>query len=473
MDLAALTATEQKSLLDSKEASCSELLADCRARAILTEPVVNSIPTLHWDAAEELARQLDTDVTFMAAAPLRGLITAFKDLLPTKGVRTTFGSLAYSNFIPEEDHPLVAAIRELGMVPIGKTNTPELGAGSQTFNSVFGVTRNPWDLTRTCGGSSGGAAAALACGSISLADGSDLGGSLRNPASFCGVVGFRPSSGQFPYSTPRSAAIRMPTNGPLARTVRDVLLFYDSLHDPTVNIPRTAKESNRSVAYSRDFGGLPVDPEVLQVLDRAIDVLSDSGWRVVQAEPDLTGADHPFDDLRGLHYWESWSELLNDKRTKTSVQFELRYGQSLNHSLIDKAVAAEDRTRAIWESFMSGADHSQRYDLLLGPVSQVTAFPIGWEFVSQISGATLPHYTDWMRSCSRITVTGAPAISVPVGFTDEGLPVGLQMVGRRGHDRDLLGHALAAEQIFGLMPAPDIAYLAGSRPETLPTGPRT
>lgn len=467
MDLAALTATEQKALLDAGKASCRELLADCRTRAEMTEPVVNAIPTVHWDTAEDLAGRLDDDPTLMAGAPLRGLVTAFKDLANTAGVRTTYGSPPYANHVPDADSPLVAGIKATGMVPIGKTNTPELGSGSQTFNAVLGTTRNPWDPTRTPGGSSGGATAALACGSVSLADGSDLGGSLRNPASFCGVVGFRPSKGEFPHEPDRDDA-GMATAGPMGRTVGDVLLFHDALKGCTDPVPHTTAPR---VAYSRDLGGLPVHSEVRRVIDEAVRALVDAGWCVDEVEPELGDADAPFDDLRGLSYWGAWSHLLDEETVKEDVQHELRHGRALSGDDIRRALDAESRVQDRWEAFLSGTDGGSGYDLLVAPVSQVPPFPVGLSSVPEIDGVTLPHYKDWMRSCCRITVTGAPAISVPAGFTADGLPIGLQMAGRRSHDRTLLGHALAAEEVFGTAPAPDIGALATTDPATLPPGP--
>jgi amidase len=353
------------------------------------------------------------------------------------------------------------------MVPIGKTNTPELGSGSQTFNAVLGTTRNPWDPTRTPGGSSGGATAALACGSVSLADGSDLGGSLRNPASFCGVVGFRPSKGEFPHEPDRDDA-GMATAGPMGRTVGDVLLFHDALKGCTDPVPHTTAPR---VAYSRDLGGLPVHSEVRRVIDEAVRALVDAGWCVDEAEPELGDADAPFDDLRGLSYWGAWSHLLDEETVKEDVQHELRHGRALSGDDIRRALDAESRVQDRWEAFLSGTDGGSGYDLLVAPVSQVPPFPVGLSSVPEIDGVTLPHYKDWMRSCCRITVTGAPAISVPAGFTADGLPIGLQMAGRRSHDRTLLGHALAAEEVFGTAPAPDIGALATTDPATLPPGP--
>ncbi len=479
MDLAALTATEQKALLDAGQASCRELLADCRTRAEMTEPVVNAIPTVHWDTAEDLAGRLDDDPTLLEGAPLRGLVTAFKDLMPTAGVRTTYGSLAYAQNVPDEDDSLVATVKGLGMVPVGKTNTPEFGSGSQTYNAVMGTTRNPWDPTRTPGGSSGGAAAALACGSLSLADGSDLGGSLRNPASFCGVVGFRPSTGRNPVEASNwnldgellrwsGGAVQMPTTGPMARTVTDLALYNDAL---TGSSSRPDVPAAPRVAYSRTLSGLPVDGEVARVVDAAVTALADAGWQIIEAEPDLQISELSFERLRALSYWNAWGHLLGDERIKEDVQYELRLGKGLSDDEIEAAQMSEMAAKTRWDDFLTGAAGSPGFDLMVAPVSQVPPFPIGWASVSEIEGMTLPHYKDWMRSCCRITSTGAPAVSLPAGFTESGLPIGLQLVGRWNRDRALLQHVRVAEEVFGTAPAPDIGALAITDPATLPPGP--
>ena len=465
MDLAALTATEQKAVLDTGKASCRELLADCRTRAELTEPVVNAIPTVHWDTAEDLAGRLDDDPELMVGAPLRGLVTAFKDLSDTAGVRTTKGSLVFSDHVPTTDAPLIGHLRRCGVVPVGKTNTPEFGKGSHTFNPVLGLTRNPWDPTRSAGGSSGGAAVALACGSLSIADGSDLGGSLRNPASFNGVVGFRPTTRSIPWDVPPDPRTDQPIAGPMGRTVGDVALLLGVmtgayvLADPISTTPR--------VAFSPDLGDLPLDPAIREATLGAVDLLSDVGWEVVEACPDLTGADRCFEDLRGLFQTFHMAALVDDKRVKATARYEIRLGLSLDAERIAEAVTSEARIRADWDRFFVQG----RFDAFLSATSQVPPFPIGMEWVDEIDGVRLDHYTHWMRSCSRITVSGAPSASLPAGFTDDGLPVGVQFAGRRHGDAALMAVLAAAEQIFGVMPPPDLGTLATTDPASLPAGP--
>ncbi|MED5221442.1 MAG: amidase family protein [Actinomycetota bacterium] len=465
MDLAALTATEQKALLDAGKASCRELLADCRTRAAMTEPVVNAIPTIHWETAEDLAGRLDDNPTLLEGTPLRGLVTAFKDLSDTAGVLTTRGSLVFADNVPTEDAPLIAHLRRCGLVPIGKTNTPEFGKGSHTFNPVLGLTRNPWDPTRSAGGSSGGAAVALACGSLSIADGSDLGGSLRNPAAFNAVVGFRPTTGSVPLDAHPDPRTDHPIAGPMGRTVADMALLLgvmgtgEMFTDSAPAIPR--------VAFSPNLGDLPVDPAIRLGTTRAIEALADAGWDVEEACPDLMGADDCFEDLRALFQTFHMAALVDDERVKATARYEIRRGLSLDAARIAKAVATEGRIRSEWDRFFVEG----RFDAFLSPTTQVPPFPIDMEWVDEIDGEHLDHYTHWMRSCSRITVTGAPSASIPAGFTDGGLPVGVQFAGRRHGDAALVTLLAAAEEIFGTAPAPDIGALAALDPRTLPPGP--
>ncbi|MBT5905622.1 MAG: amidase, partial [Acidimicrobiaceae bacterium] len=401
MDLAALTATEQKVLLDTGKASCRELLADCRTRAEMTEPVVNAIPTVHWDTAERLASRLDNDPTLLEGEPLRGLVTAFKDLVDTAGVRTTRGSLVFEDRVPSEDAPLIAHLRRCGVVPVGKTNTPEFGKGSHTFNPVLGLTRNPWDPTRSAGGSSGGAAVGLACGSLSIADGSDLGGSLRNPAAFNAVVGFRPTTGSIPHDVNPDPRTDQPITGPMGRTVADIALLLGVMSASEVSIEPVTTAPR--VAFSPDLGDLPVDPDIRTATARAVEALADAGWEVEEACPDLTGADRCFEDLRALFQTFHMAPLVDDERVKATARYEIRLGLSLNADRIAAAVATEGRIRSNWDRFFVEG----RFDAFLSPTTQVPPFPVGLEWVDEIDGVPLDHYTHWMRSCSRITVTGA------------------------------------------------------------------
>jgi|TARA_B100001964_G_scaffold225922_1_gene274233 amidase len=457
-------ATEQLELLKVGDLSAVELLAACRDRALLTEPVVNALISVDWDRATDRARALDSDRSFCDGAPLRGLVTAHKDLLDTAGMVTTYGSTVYADHIPTVNNPLVDVLASAGVVVIGKTNTPEFGAGSHTFNSVHGVTRNPWDPARSAGGSSGGAAAALACGSLCVADGSDLGGSIRNPASFCGIVGFRPSSGTVPGTTSADHRITMPSNGPMGRCVSDVRILLTAMTGGSAMSPRV--ETPR-VLFSVDHGDLPVAPAVARLVEQAARQLEAAGWRIESGDLPLPSVDRCFETLRSLAYFLMLPGLLGDSRVKETVRFEIARGMALGEDEIRTAVADEILIRTAFDNLFESVD------LVLTPTSQVPPFPVGAEWVADINGVGLAIYTDWMRSCSRLTVPGGPSISLPAGFTDKGLPIGIQLSGQRGADAYLLAAAELAEAVLGTAPRPPIDVLSGFDPTGLPPGPIT
>ncbi len=350
---------------------------------------------------------------------------------------------------------IVERLQAAGAIPIGKTNVPEFGAGSQTFNTVFGTTLNPYDLTKTPGGSSGGAAAALASGMHPIADGSDLGGSLRNPGGYCNVVGFRPSPGRVPKINTKSAWFDMTVNGPLARTVGDVALMMSVIAGPDLRSPITLEDSGEffarplerdfrgvRVAWSRDLGGLPVDPRTTAVLESQRGVFGDLGIDVVEAEPDLHGADEVFHVFRAWDFESSYGDLYDTQRDqlKDTVIWNVEQGRALSGPEIGRAA----RLRS--EIFRRAHDFFAEYEFLLLPVSQVPPFPADVPYPAEINGTPMTTYIEWMRTCSRITVTAHPAISVPAGFTPEGLPVGLQIVGRARDDWGVLQLANAFEE---------------------------
>ncbi len=386
---------------------------------------------------------------------LAGLPLAHKDLVPTRGVRTTYGSPIFKDFLPDADALVVERLRQAGAIMLGKTNTPEFGAGSQTFNAVFGATRNPYDLGKTCGGSSGGAAAALACGLVPIADGSDLGGSLRNPASFCNVVGLRPSAGRVPNWPSVSAWFDMPVLGPMARTVRDAALMLSAMAGPDPRAPLCLQEegsrfarplerdfTGSRIAWSADLGGLPIEPEVRRVIEAQRRVFADLGCIVEDATPDLRDADEIFRVLRAWDFELSFGELLRKHRPlmKDTVIWNIEQGARLSGPQIGAAEAKRTQLYHRMREFMD------RHDFLVAPVAQVLPFDVNIPYVTGINGIRFETYLDWMRSCYLITATGAPAISVPCGFSSGGLPVGLQIVGRHRREFELLQMAYAFEQ---------------------------
>jgi amidase len=416
---------------------------------------VNAIVTLR--PAEDLLADAAAADRKLAAGeavgPLHGLPIAIKDLSLTRGLRTTFGSKLYRNFVPTSDELYVERVRRAGAIVIGKTNTPEFGAGSQTFNAVFGATRNPYDLGKTCGGSSGGAAVALACGMLPLADGTDLGGSLRNPASFCNVVGFRPSPGRVPRLHAR-AGDTLGVHGPMARNVEDLALLLSVMAGPdardTVSLPesgtsfRTIVErdfAGARVAWSERLGRYPVEPAVTAVCNTARSVFIDLGCEVSDGEPDLAGVDELFQTLRAAGYAATHGRDLEKQRAqlKDTVVWNIERGLELTAADLERAAGIQAALDARVAEFFSA------HEFLVLPTVQVLPFPIESEWVRVIAGVAMQTYVDWMATCYAISCTGLPAISVPCGFSPQGLPVGLQIVGRRGRDLEVLELARAFE----------------------------
>jgi amidase len=463
-DLCAADAVTLAGLLRAREVSAREVVAAHVARAETVGGPVNAIVTATFETALAQAAAADEDLARgVAPGLLHGLPVAHKDLHDTAGVRTTYGSPLFADHVPEVDELVVERMAAAGAISLGKTNTPEFGAGSHTVNPVFGATRNPYDLSRSAGGSSGGAAAALAARLVCLADGSDLGGSLRNPASFCNVVGFRPSPGRVPKWPYSEVANVLGVSGPMGRTVADVALLLAVLAGPdprapfALDAPPPALASPAGVAgllerdvrglrvgWSADLG-LPVEPAVLAALAPARQVLADLGCVVADAAPDLSGADEAFRTFRADGFVKAYGALVADHPDQVgpNVTWNVRQGLALT---IDDLRRATDLQAAVAERV---TEFFASFDVLACPVSQVAPFDVELDWVREINGRPQETYIDWMASCYRITMTGLPAISVPAGFTAAGLPVGLQLVGPRRSDWDLLGIARAFEAATG------------------------
>lgn len=450
-----MTATALASLLGNGQASAREVLDAHLGRIERLNPQLNAIVTLVPELAAERAGLADeAHARGESLGVLHGLPVGHKDLLETEGVRTTLGSPIFADWLPTRNALIVERQRDAGAVMVGKTNVPEFGAGSQTFNEVFGVTKNPYDLTRTCGGSSGGAAVALASRMLPLCDGSDLGGSLRNPAAFCNVVGFRPSSGRVPSALTNALWSPMATEGPMARSVEDIALFLQAIAGPDHRAPASNTESPAvfagsldrdmrgiRVAWSPDLGGLPIDPEVRSALAHVPDTLSDLGCEVVEAWPDLSDAREIFQIQRAWLFEMSSGPLLDQyrERIKETVIWNIEQGRDLAMRV------HVDVSRKQARLFHRVGQFMQDFEFLACPVTQVPPFSHGTEWVSEVDGVQMETYIDWMRACSDITVTTHPAISMPAGFTEGGLPVGLQIVGRHQADRSVLEFAHAFE----------------------------
>ncbi len=451
-DLCFTPARKLARLIHGKKISVLEVMQAFVAQVERVNPKVNAIVTFLPEQALRAAKALDRK---KAKPPLAGLPIAHKDLVPTKGVRTTFGSLIYENHKPEQNHLIVERLSAAGAILIGKTNPPEFGSGSQTYNAVFGATRNPYDLSKTCGGSSGGGAAAVACGMLPFADGSDLAASLRNPGNYCNVVGFRPTPGRVPNWPAADAWDTLAVMGAMGRTAEDCAFLMSAMAGPDprapVSLPEPGAIFNRGlkrnfrkvrVAWSRDMGGLPVEPQVMQVLEQQRRIFQDLGCIVEEAEPDFSGATEAFETQRAVNYLARFGGLLEKHRDKLKhdVIWNIEQGRSLTPERIARAGSLRTELFQRMRSFL------ETYPFLLCPVSQLAPYPVEWEWPREVAGVKMHNYLDWMKSSYYITITSHPAVSVPAGFTAEGLPVGLQIVGRYRDDLGVLQLAHAFEE---------------------------
>ena len=447
-----LPAKQLARLIRTRKVSATEVMRAFIAQVERVNPKVNAIVTFLPEQALKAAKALDRRKG--AKPPLAGLPIAYKDLVDTKGIRTTRGSLVYQDHVPQKDALLVERLQAAGAITLGKTNTPEFGAGSNTFNKVFGATRNPYDLTKTAGGSSGGAAAAVACGMLPFADGSDLAASLRNPGNYCNVVGFRPTPGRVPTWPAANAWDTQPVLGPIARTVEDTAFLLAAMAGPDARAPvsisepgnvfnRPLKRSFKKVrvAWTRDFGGLPVEPAVTAALEPQRKVLESLGCVVEEACPDFAGATEAFETLRAVSFSLRYAPLLKTHRAmlKDTVIWNIEQGLALDGARIGRAEVLRTELFQRMRTFL------EKYEFLLSPVNQLPPFPVDAEYPTEIAGVKLGNYLDWMKSCYYVTITSHPAVSVPAGFTPEGLPVGLQIVGRYRDDFGVLQLAHAFE----------------------------
>jgi len=471
-DLVFLPARRLARMLRSRAISAVELTRAFIAQVERVNPALNAIVTFLPEAALAEARRIDARRRRGAAdlPPLAGLPIAYKDMVATKGIRTTYGSPIFGDNVPKEDHILVERLKAAGVLTLGKTNTPEFAAGSQTFNAVFGATRNPWDPEKTCGGSSGGAAVAVACGMLPFADGSDLGGSLRNPGNFNNVVGFRPTPGRVANFPSVDGWATLSVLGPIARSADDAAFLLSAMAGPDPRSPITITEPGSRFAkpLARDFRKvrvawwptangrlaaeddvIPVDSRVTAVLERQRRVLESLGCVVEEAHPDLRGAEEAFHVLRAVGFVQRWGGLLEKHRAriKDTVVWNIEEGLKLDGPRIARAMALRSDIFRRMREFM------ERYEFLCLPVNPVPPFPVSQPYVDAIGGVKLATYIDWMKTAYYITTTSHPAISVPAGFTDDTppLPVGLQIVGRYRDDFGVLqiAHAFEGETRVG------------------------
>lgn len=471
-DLLRASAREILALLAAGQLSAVELLAETRARYDAVNPLINAVVSADFETAERTARASDARRASGAPVrPLEGLPLAVKDLEETAGLRTTYGSTFTAEHVPEVDSVTVARLRAAGAVIYGKTNVPELGAGSHTRNRVFGTTTNPYDPTRSAGGSSGGAAAALAAGLSVIADGSDMGGSLRNPASFCNVVGLRPSIGRVPnFPFQRDPWQTLSTNGPMARTVADTALLlnvmsgpdpHSPLSYPVAPIPDPLPAPGRlRIGWSRRLSDLDIAPPVTEVLDSTgLPTLIELGHVVTDREPQLVEADRAFRVLRGLGFVRTHAAELEVNRDRLSPEIvaNTEFGMTLTAADYVDALGARARVYEVMRELF------EHIDVLAAPVAAVPPFPAEWDWPREIAGVRQNDYLQWMRACWRISLTGFVALSIPCGYTAEGLPIGLQLIAPPGREPLVLA---LAQQFERARPAWTRAPRILSRPPT-------
>ncbi|CCG05360.1 Amidase [Blastococcus saxobsidens DD2] len=468
------SATELAALLRNRQVSAREVVDAHLDRIERLNPAINAIVTLDPDGARAAADAADAAVAAgEKVGPLHGLPVAHKDTHATGGMRTTWGSPLHVDTVPASDELVVSRLKAAGAIRLGKTNVPEFAAGSHTVNPVFGTTHNPYRRGLSAGGSSGGAAAALAAGLVPVAEGGDMGGSLRNPAAFCNVVGLRPTPGRVPTWPSAMGWSPMQVQGPMGRTVADVALQLSVLAGPDSRVPIALQDDGAGfaaslpvelpglrVAWAPNLGGrIPVDPVITAVLTSTVQVVQDLGAKVEEDCPDLSDADEVFRTLRAWIFEASLGDVV--RRSPDKVKATIRWNAELGAALTGGDVArAEIAHTRLYERVIAFFD---RFDVLLAPTTQVLPFPVDCEYPTEVAGVPQRDYLGWMRSCTLISPTGCPALSVPGGFSPDGLPVGLQIIGPPGADRRVLEVGHAIEQATGhgqhrpVLPFPEAA----------------
>lgn len=454
-DLTRLTARALAEGIRTRRFSSEEVVTAHLARIDALNPSVNAIVSFRPEEALAEAREADRLIARgVVHGPLHGLPIAVKDLMDVEGIRTTHGSRIYADNVAATDSVIAGRLRSAGAIFVGKTNVPEFGVGSHTFNDVWGPTRNPYDLSRSAGGSSGGAAAAVTSGMLPFADGSDLGGSIRNPASFGNLVGLRPTAGRVASARPGNAWDPGSVLGPLARGVEDAATLLSVISGPERRAPLSIDEdpavfrsllprpfSGARVGYSPDLGGLPLDPEVRRATEDAAALAAELGAEVVPVDPDLSEADLVFETFRSLEFLDGHADEIRSHPglVKRTLKEDVSWAHGFSAQEITGAAAA--RTR-LFRAFQALFDD---VDLLLAPCVQVLPFPIEWEYPTEIDGVAMDRYYAWQRSCSRITATAMPALAMPMTFSSAGLPIGVQFIGPYRGDARLLEFGLSWE----------------------------
>lgn len=475
-----LTAVEARRLIGSKRLAPSELLTSCISRIEAVDHAVNAMVARDFDRARTAAKAADDAVAHGAALPpLHGLPLGVKDLQETAGLVTTHGSVIFRNHVPAHDERLIAALRGAGAIVIGKTNTPEFGAGANTRNAVYGATGNPFNPMRSCAGSSGGSAVALACGMAPICTGSDTGGSLRNPASFCGIVGFRPTPGLVANERRGLGWSNLPVAGPMARTVPDLALLLsamvsDDARDPLATTihgtqlrragdfatPAPIDLSRLRVALTPDFGFAPTERHIVEIFAERTAQFRHVFARAEDTTPDCSGADEAFEVLRALNFLAAHQDKVRDRPQDVGPNVRANVAEGLHYSAADaaRAMALQTAMYRRWQAFFA------HHDVILTP--SITISPRTWRelYPSEIDGRATRTYFHWLALAYTVTLVGHPALSLPVGVDHDGMPFGLQIVGPRGGDTLVLAVAAALENLLEqdpqtARPVPDLAFL--------------
>lgn len=475
-----LPATEARRLIGTRQLSPVELTESCIARIEAIDPAVNAMVARDFDRARAAARTAEAAV--MAnnrLAPLHGLPVGVKDLEDTEGLRTTYGSLMFRDNIPRADQHIVASVRAAGSIILGKTNTPEFGAGANTRNMVYGATGNPFDPAKSAAGSSGGSAVALATSMVPLATGSDMGGSLRNPAAFNGIVGMRPSPGLFPSEKRQLGPSGLSVLGPMARSASDLALMFEATasHDPRdmLSTPLTtdaaatraaADLGTIRAAFSPDFGFAPTSKQTRALFADRAQRLAPLFATAEDATPDCRHADDTFAILRAVNFLASFGATYHTNPERLGPNVRTNVEEGLRYTAADTARALHQQT-ALYQAFQRFFETS---DILITPAVTIQPRPWAELFPAEIDGVATRSYYHWLALAYAVTLAGHPAISIPLGTDADGMPFGVQLVGRRHGDRALIETAKAIEAVGATMapelarPVPDLARLAAARP---------
>ncbi len=446
-------ASEVVSLLDSDDISIEEAIESCLERIEEVDPTINAIPIICKEKAYDDARNFKYKNTI-----LKGLPIFIKDITDVAGVNTTYGSEIYKYNIPSQSDYLVENLEKNGAIVLGKTNIPEFAAGSHTFNQLFGTTKNPWNIKLSSGGSSGGSAAALASGMAWLATGSDLGGSLRNPASWCGVTGLRPTAGLVAHGPSNLPYDTLSVDGPMARNTEDLALFLDAMSGLDTRDPlsrkkpivsywkniKTKKPLCNKIAYTEDFNFLPCDIEIRDMMKNVVKLIKNIGWTITRASPDLSNSEYIFQTLRSSLFFSKYNSLIesHSDNIKKDILWNINKGKKLNVSDINKAEKLKG------EIYRSTIKFFNNYDFLIAPSSMVPAFTTDIAWIREVEGKKFDNYVSWLMTAACVSLTGCPSLSISSGFSKNKTPIGIQIIGAPFSEDKLLSFANSLEKKF-------------------------